>query len=186
MTADPTAQAPVHPDAIQIDLQIEPDLGEEAEEIILAAQLTSAVRAALGDQGITAGTVTVAVMDDEAVRALNRDYRGVDSPTDVLSFAAQEEGDDDPLAHADLPPELRAELASHLGDLIIAFPYTQRQATRYANPVDAELRLLTVHGTLHLLGYDHATPEEEAEMWAIQDKVLTGLGDTGVGGRDWV
>ncbi len=171
--------------ASQIDIQIDPVLGPEAPQIIDAARLAEAVQAALADRGVDRGTVNVVLMDDAAVREMNRAYRGVDSPTDVLSFAAQEEGDDDLLSDPDLPPELRAELADHWGDLVIAFPYAQRQAARYATPIQAELRLLCVHGTLHLLGYDHATPEEEAEMWAIQDAILAGLGDRGVGSRDW-
>ncbi len=170
---------------IQVDIQIDPDLGVEVEEMVLAAHLAAAVTATLRDRGVTQGAVTVAVMGDDEVKSLNRDYRGVDSPTDVLSFAAQEEGADDLLASADLPEELRAALADHWGDLAIAYPYTLRQAARYANPIAAELRLLAVHGTLHLLGYDHATPEEEAEMWAIQDAILAGIGDRGLGIREW-
>lgn len=170
---------------IQVEIQIDPALGAEAEETVLGADLAAAVTATLQDRGITQGTVTVAVLTDEEVQSLNRGYRGIDSPTDVLSFAAQEEGEDDPLASADLPPELRAELAAHWGDLAIAYPYTLRQAARYATPIAAELRLLVIHGALHLLGYDHATPEEEAEMWAIQDRVLMGIGDRGLGIRMW-
>jgi len=170
---------------IEVDIQIDPALGAEAEEIVVAAGLAGAVIATLQDRGVTQGAVTVAIMDDEAVQTLNRDYRGVDSPTDVLSFAAQEEGEGDPLASADLPADLRAEMAANWGDLAIAYPYTVRQAARYANPIAAELRLLAIHGTLHLLGYDHATPEDEAEMWAVQDAILAGLGDRGLGIRDW-
>ncbi len=171
--------------AIQVEIQIDPALGIGAEETVLHADLAAAVVATLHNRGVTQGTVTVAVLEDGAVQALNRDYRGVDSPTDVLSFAAQEEGEGDLLASANLPAELQAELAAHWGDLIIAYAYTVRQAARYANPIGAELRLLAIHGTLHLLGYDHATPQDEAEMWAIQDAVLVGMGDSGLGIRDW-
>ena len=171
--------------SIQVEIQIDPVLGAEAEEVVLSADLAAAVTATLQDRGVTQGIVTVAVLTDEEVQTLNRDYRGMDSPTDVLSFAAQEAGEDDLLASADLPADLRAELAAHWGDLAIAYPYTLRQAARYATPIAAELCLLAVHGTLHLLGYDHATPEEEAEMWAIQDAILAGIGDAGLGSRDW-
>lgn len=120
--------------------------------------------------------LTLVITDDESVQELNRDYRAVDAPTDVLSFAAQES---DPAAPtlADLPPELAAELAGYLGDVIIAYPYAERQAAHYQNSVAAELRLLAVHGVLHLLGYDHATSEEEAAMWALQSTVLAPFGD---------
>jgi probable rRNA maturation factor len=170
---------------IHVDIQIDPGLGVEVEKTVLGANLAAAVTATLHDRGVIQGTVTVAVLTDEEVQSLNHDYRGIDSPTDVLSFAAQEEGEGDLLASADLPADLRAELAAHWGDLVIAYPYTQRQAVRYATPITAELRLLVVHGTLHLLGYNHATSEEETEMWAIQDAVLAGIGDAGLGSRDW-
>ena len=121
------------------------------------------------------------VTSDEAVQQLNRDYRGVDAPTDVLSFAAQESSDEEP--ELVLPPEVAAELAAYLGDIVIAYPYAARQAARFGNSVAAELRLLTVHGVLHLLGYDHATPAEEAAMWAIQEQVLAAFGDAALARR---
>ena len=120
--------------------------------------------------------LTIVVTDDESVQELNREYRGVDAPTDVLSFAAQESVPDGPALI--LPPELAAEMASYLGDLLLAYPYTERQAARYGRSVAAELRLLVVHGVLHLLGYDHATPEQEDVMWALQEAVLAPFGDT--------
>ena len=60
---------------------------------------------------------------------------------------------------------------------MIAFPYMQRQVSRYQSTTLSELRLLTVHGTLHLLGYDHATEEERATMWSMQGKILASLGE---------
>lgn len=129
-------------------------------------------------------TLTLVITSDEAVQTLNRDYRGVDAPTDVLSFAAQESAPDTP-ALADLPPELAAELRSCLGDVIIAYPYADRQAALYQNSVQAELRLLAVHGVLHLLGYDHATPDEEAAMWARQTAVLAPFGDAHLSQRTY-
>jgi len=110
--------------------------------------------------------VTVVITDDAQSQSLNSDYRGVDAPTDVLSFASQENSSDGPDDTLILPPELMAEMNAYLGDLIIAYPYTERQAAKYGNSIEAELRLLAVHGTLHLLGYDHSTPEEEQVMWA--------------------
>lgn len=120
--------------------------------------------------------VTVVITDDERVRELNREYRHVDAPTDVLSFAAQESSPAEP--EIAVLEEMIAELDSFLGDIIIAFPYAARQAIRYHNSLEAELRLLVAHGTLHLLGYDHGTPEEEAEMWALTAEVLAPFGDT--------
>lgn len=76
-----------------------------------------------------------------------------------------------------MPPDLAAELEETLGDLIIAYPYAARQAARYGHSLAAELQLLVVHGCLHLLGYDHDTPERQAEMWRVQGEILASLVD---------
>ncbi|MEM6529056.1 MAG: rRNA maturation RNase YbeY [Chloroflexota bacterium] len=112
--------------------------------------------------------VAVRVMDNQQVQQLNRDYRGVDAPTDVLSFPAE------------LPPlpddaTLGAD-SLHLGDLAIAYPYAAAQAQRLSHNLTHSMGLLVVHGTLHLLGYDHDTPENKAIMWAAQAAALTALG----------
>jgi probable rRNA maturation factor len=116
--------------------------------------------------------ITVVITDDEAVRILNQKYRDVDAPTDILSFPA------DPLP--ELPDDLEVDLeneedADYLGDLIIAYPYTATQAQEAGHTLDDELTLLVIHGTLHLLGYDHDTPENEAEMWETQADILAAL-----------
>lgn len=131
-------------------------------------------RKALTAEGVQAGELTVVITDAEEVQALNRTFRDVDAATDVLAFPARE-GEPIPL-----PPE-EAELP-YLGDVIIAFPVAEAQAHRYGHSVQEELRLLLVHGILHLLGYDHATPEEEARMWARQTQIL-GRSYVGPGGE---
>lgn len=131
---------------------------------------------------LTTAELTIVITSDEAVQQLNRDYRGVDAPTDVLSFAAQEGEDVENLA---LPPELAAEMDRYLGDIIIAYPYTVQQAAHFGNSSAAELRLMVVHGVLHLLGEDHDTPEAEAEMWARQERVLAQFGDQGLSQRHY-
>jgi probable rRNA maturation factor len=108
-------------------------------------------------------SLSVVIADNEFVRALNQQYRGVDSPTDVLSFPA----DEPPVVIDDEPP--------YLGDLIIAFPYASAQAAREQHDLSDSLALLVVHGTLHLLGYDHDTAENRAEMWAAQESALIAL-----------
>ena len=100
--------------------------------------------------------------DDILVRKLNRQYRGVDDTTDVLSFQA---GEVDPDT-SDL----------YLGDVIISLPRAEYQANAGRHPLAAELQLLVVHGVLHLLGYDHAIAAEKKKMQAIQDKILAALG----------
>lgn len=106
-------------------------------------------------------------VDDEAIRALNRDYRGYDKPTDVLSFSQQEDLD------GFVFPE---EEAPVLGDVVVSVETAERQAAERGHPVESELTLLVAHGVLHLLGEDHATPEEKARMWARQSAVLAALG----------
>ena len=109
-------------------------------------------------------SLTIVVTSDEQVAALNRQYRGVDAPTDVLSFPA----DETPVEVDDEPP--------YLGDLIVAYPYTAAQAQREGHDLMQSLMLLVAHGTLHLLGYDHDTAANRAEMWAAQDAALKVLG----------
>ena len=115
------------------------------------------------------GDISVIITDDEAVAELNEQFLGKTGPTDVLSFPALDEESD-----FVLPPEEAA--APYLGDIIIALPFTRRQAERFGRPLNEELALLVIHGTLHLLGYDHATPEEKAVMWQKQNAILSGLG----------
>jgi probable rRNA maturation factor len=109
-------------------------------------------------------SLTIVITDDAAVAALNRQYRGVNAPTDVLSFPA----DEPPVELEDEPP--------YLGDLIVAYPYSVAQAQREGHDVMQSLLLLVAHGTLHLLGYDHDTAANRAEMWAAQDTALQALG----------
>lgn len=163
-----------------IDIQIDEPYAALVDDTNLNAVVTHLLTAV----GQADATLTLVVTSDEAVQALNRDYRGIDAPTDVLSFAAQETAPDAP-ALADLPPELAAELGDYLGDVLIAYPYAERQAAHYQNSVQAELRLLAVHGVLHLLGYDHATPAEEAAMWEQQRAVLAPFGDAHLSQRTY-
>jgi probable rRNA maturation factor len=157
-----------------VDIQVDDDYAELVDVPSLEAVVAAVLARHQAELG-AAVEVAVVITGDEAVQALNRDYRGVDAPTDVLSFAAQDAANAEPdLA---LPPELAAEIDRHLGDVIIAYPYAARQAQRFGNSVPAELRLLAIHGTLHLLGYDHAAPDEEETMWAEQEAILAPLGE---------
>jgi probable rRNA maturation factor len=108
--------------------------------------------------------LTLLLTDDAQIQQLNRDFRGEDKPTDVLSFPAG----------ATLPG--MGEAVAYLGDIAISAPYAQRQAQAAGHPLTAELQLLAIHGVLHLLGYDHGEPEEKADMWAAQTAVLAALG----------
>ncbi|MCL6442954.1 MAG: rRNA maturation RNase YbeY [Alicyclobacillus sp.] len=112
------------------------------------------------------GEVSVSLVDDEEIHALNRDYRGVDAPTDVLSFAL-EEGE----PFASVPGELPM-----LGDIVISIPRALEQADAYGHSPLREFCFLLVHGFLHLLGYDHQDADAEREMFGIQESVLQSLG----------
>ena len=135
----------------------------------------------------------LSIVSNEEIQALNRDYRGLDKPTDVLSFALTEvtsEFDVD-FAHLDLTEEAEETedleetefedeeaIPQHLGDIIISYPRAQEQAQDYGHSLDRELAFLAVHGFLHLNGYDHQTEEEAKEMFRIQEEVLTTYGLT--------
>ncbi len=104
--------------------------------------------------------VSVLLTDDEGIRALNVEYRGVDGPTDVLSFS-QHEGEDEFASEENL-----------LGDLVISVETAKRQAKEQGRAIEAEVHMLVVHGLLHLLGYDHAEPDEAERMFARQNELL--------------
>lgn len=122
--------------------------------------LTAAVRAALGWCSAPPGSVTVRVVGDAAIRRLNRDFLGHDYATDVLSFPAEEEADD----------------VRYFGDLVISSARAKAQARAGGHALADELRLLAVHGVLHLLGFDHDTPTRQRRMWRAQAEILAGLG----------
>ena len=106
--------------------------------------------------------LSIILSDDARLHELNLNYLGVNAPTDVLSFPASET---DP------------ETGTHyLGDILISAPRAQVQAEAAGHSLEAEVQLLVVHGVLHLLGYDHAEPEEKRRMWKAQAEILQRLG----------
>jgi probable rRNA maturation factor len=139
---------------IQIESQQEfsdPSLLERAARLVLDSQPDP-----------IDGDITIVLTDDVQLHELNREYLGVDAPTDVLSFPASESD-----------PETGAP---YLGDILISIPRAAAQAKTGGHSVEEEVQLLVVHGTLHLLGHDHAGADEKAHMWAAQAGVLTRLG----------
>ena len=143
----------------QIEIQNDAEYALDEHRLVDAAQTTLVHYAPEGSFALT-----VAVVDDDDVKALNRQYRGVDAPTDVLSFPAG------------VPPVQIDDEPHYLGDLVIAYPYAAAQAAHEGHALNDSLALLVAHGTLHLLGYDHDTQEHRAEMWAAQETVLKALG----------
>ncbi|HWQ15726.1 MAG TPA: rRNA maturation RNase YbeY [Roseiflexaceae bacterium] len=153
---------------MHVDVQIAPRYAEDVD----AALIERAVATALAAEQV-AGEVEVSVLvtDDAQLHALNRDYRGVDAPTDVLSFAAEEDAAGGPgfVRPPDAP--------RYLGDIALSYERAVAQAAEYGHSLERELAFLTVHGVLHLLGYDHERgPEEEAAMRARQEAVMERLG----------
>jgi len=137
------------------------------------ASLKRAVAAALVAEGRGSGyAVDVRVTDDAGIRALNRAHRGVDAPTDVLSFPLQLPAN----GAADAPFVLPPGEPVHLGDLVLSWPRAVAQAAQYGHSVARESAYLAVHGVLHLLGYDHERPADARAMRAREETILGVLG----------
>ncbi len=114
------------------------------------------------------------IATEERVRGLNRDYLGRDEPTDVLAFSAKEE------AGGSLPPFVQPpDGVLHLGEVIISYPQAVRQAEEYKHSLKKEVLVLIIHGVLHLLGYEHDTPELELKMKAREEEVMGHIGGLG-------
>ena len=127
------------------------------------ALLERAAQAALKHQRQSPkANLSIVLTDNRRLRQLNRDYLGIDAPTDVLSFPASE-----------TDPETGAP---YIGDILISLPRAEVQAQAAGHSLDWEVQLLVVHGILHLLGHDHATADEKARMWKAQAEILERLG----------
>jgi probable rRNA maturation factor len=143
-------------------IDIQSDLSELLEAELLAdlelEQLYFYAEKTLHHQEVEPpASLSILLSDDAHLQQLNRDFRGYDQTTDVLSFA---DG-------TDLP-----DIGLYLGDIAISVPQAQRQAVQNKHELIAELRLLVVHGVLHLLGHDHAEDEEKTVMWQAQAEIL--------------
>ena len=113
--------------------------------------------------------LSITLVDNKKIQQINRDYRSIDQVTDVISFAIEDNDDEefwDFFEEEDFPiPRL-------LGDIFISIDRTKVQAKDYGHSFERELGFLVVHGFLHLNGYDHQTEAEEKEMFALQEKIL--------------
>ncbi len=103
--------------------------------------------------------ITLRLIDDDEMRHLNQTFRGEDKTTDVLSF------------NQDIRDPETGQY--YLGDILISVPKAALQAVEHAHSLQDEITFLSIHGTLHLLGYDHYTEEEKAIMWPLQDKIFS-------------
>jgi len=147
-----------------IDIQIDPRFAGKVNE----DRLRCLIAQALELEGRSEGELTILITSDEQIQELNKRYRSVDAPTDVLSFGAMgNEG-----AFVTSP-----EASAYLGDIVVSYPRAAEQAQEYGHSVEEEIDLLAVHGFLHLLGYDHETEVERRAMWARQEHILKMRGE---------
>ncbi len=135
-----------------------------SEYIEHASDVERAALGALNAEKAESGALTIVLTDSAQMQTLNREFSGKDISTDVLAFP-----------DGTIDPDLNM---MYFGDIIIAVPIAQEQAKRLEHSLNDELMLLTVHGTLHLLGFDHTLPQEKNRMWAHQENILKQLGIT--------
>lgn len=139
--------------------------------------MQQAADTALAEEGVTRPcAVSIRLCDDDAIHAINRDYRGVDRATDVLSFptvnypAGVTAGQADTLLRREWDDETDACM---LGDLVISIPRVEAQAREYGHSFRREAAYLTVHGLCHLMGYDHIEDDDRKKMRAMEERVLS-------------
>lgn len=144
-------------------------LDNDQEKIKISAELENLLNKAMNivakKEKLSANTeVDITIVTDEEIHALNRDYRGVDRPTDVLSFALDEGVQE---------PKILGDEAEHLlGDIIISAEKANEQAAEFGHGINREIVYLAVHGILHLLGYDHMVEEDKVIMRRQEEDVL--------------
>lgn len=145
---------------IDVMVEVESELVPAGVE----ALLETAVLATLAHEQQTPPLeLSVLLTDDAQIQQMNRDFRGIDKPTDVLSFPA-----------GDALPGME-DVDPYLGDIAISIPYAARQAAQAGHDLAGELQLLAIHGVLHLLGHDHDEPVVKEVMWEAQTAVLAQL-----------
>ena len=148
-------------------MTIQTRIRSEYRQKVQIRSIRQAARTTLDLEGADPqASLTIVITGNDEIQALNQRFRGLDEPTDVLSFG---EG---PTEDSFVDP---AEEPQYLGDVVISFPQAQVQADEQGHSIQEELGLLVVHGVLHLLGYEHATLEEEADMWARQDRIIEAI-----------
>lgn len=155
---------------VEVHVDVAPEFKDSvpAELLVRSARVAADVAAADQYPEWELGDMSLRVTTDEEIHALNREYRHVDRPTDVLSFAFLEDDDgiEGPFPH-DWPAQL--------GEVIISYPYAARQAAELGHSVDMELAWLTVHGMLQIMGYHHTTDSEAEHMEGLERAALRRL-----------
>ena len=123
------------------------------------AYLDSVIERTLNHEGVTNAIFSIIFVNNEEIQKINKNYRGIDRVTDVISFAFEDNGVENPYQRV-------------LGDIYISIPKMKEQAESFLHSEKRELSFLVVHGLLHLLGYDHMNKIDEKEMFTLQEKIL--------------
>jgi probable rRNA maturation factor len=140
---------------------------EEAVQFTAVEKLKRAAQTVLDLHNLEQSSgLMIVISDDDALHELNRRFRSIDAPTDVLSFVNDNRG-----PYAVVP----GDFPQQLGDIVISVDRAQKQADEVNAALEEEMQLLVVHGVLHLLGYDHEEDKDKARMWAAQQHILQAL-----------
>lgn len=161
----------------RVDIEVAPSF----RKLVSRTWLRRLLLCALGTASARQCQVSLVVTDDDTIKMLNRQYRGLDEITDVLSFATNSSGDWEGQGNA--PPHLKERRPfvlpdgepHPLGEVIISYQQAARQADNLGHTVEKEISLLIVHGMLHLLSYDHTNSGEETRMKTMEAKILARL-----------
>ena len=161
-------------------IEIVDETGQVSEEIIKQTQ--DILEFAAQKTGKEKKEMAVTFVTNERSHELNLEYRDTDRPTDVISLEYKPELDiavdeEDLLDHPELA-EMLEDFDAYIGELFISVDKAREQAEEYGHSFEREMGFLAVHGFLHINGYDHYTPEEEAEMFGVQEEILTAYGLT--------
>lgn len=155
------------PERIQVEFSVEAGLQASWDEPRTAALVRSIVAAQFPSSGDDY-TITLHLVGDSTIRALNAEHRGLDAHTDVLSFPL--------LVHALDDFVLPANTPTNLGDVVVSYPRAVEQAIEYGHSTQREVAYLVAHGVLHVLGYDHEEDADRTRMRQLEEEALQPLG----------
>lgn len=146
----------------EISIEIQIELPENSKSLVHEIQNAVSKTIEVVSPALIDYSLSLLICDDSVMKMLNNTYRGIEQSTDVLSFSADY--------------TLPESNTTYLGDIAISYPTARKQATLGNYPVNQEIMLLSVHGVLHLLGYDHLSDNDKEVMWNFQKKIMTLLG----------
>ncbi|WEG14237.1 rRNA maturation RNase YbeY [Pullulanibacillus sp. KACC 23026] len=155
-------------------MTLEIDFEDEGQEVSAQTieMLDKLLKHCAKELDVQNAELSVMFVDNDRIQEINAMYRDKDQPTDVISFALEEEGEGEVVIVGE------ADLPRVLGDIVISVPKAVEQAADYGHSFEREIGFLAVHGLLHLLGYDHMTEADESEMFGLQEKLLDSFGLT--------